>query len=394
MYCQRCGAKVEENQKFCNKCGNNLTVSQISSQNINSLRVNKKMIFVGTGIGISILTIIIACILVFSKQSQDYYSINIYENYEEKDEEQSKTAEIKKDEKKSKTGKYRTVIITDNTYSGVKIRNASDAYDLIIEDSIGQKETTPKEIKSIEESIINKYGITAVNFAELDTEFAKEIVNVLDEIYNEYPSIRGHLTNISLTNSTMSEDYIAAFMPIFQFATSDTDLTYPWVIKTQVVLNSRYFLNPERLKISVTDGADSGHFPPNATIYSPIAHEFGHYLSFLAMIKQYNTDSILLIDANNLNDLFAIQEDFSEGSFSLKMIEEAYKNYKNDTNTKLTIDEWRATISNYAITKDNSGNYIYDETIAESFHDVYLNKENAQDASKYIVSVLKKYLES
>lgn len=394
MYCQRCGAKVEENQKFCNKCGNNLTVSQISSQNINSLRVNKKMIFVGTGIGISILTIIIACILVFSKQSQDYYSINIYENYEEKDEEQSKTAEIKKDEKKSKTGKYRTVIITDNTYSGVKIRNASDAYDLIIEDSIGQKETTPKEIKSIEESIINKYGITAVNFAELDTEFAKEIVNVLDEIYNEYPSIRGHLTNISLTNSTMSEDYIAAFMPIFQFAISDTDLTYPWVIKTQVVLNSRYFLNPERLKISVTDGADSGHFPPNATIYSPIAHEFGHYLSFLAMIKQYNTDSILLIDANNLNDLFAIQEDFSEGSFSLKMIEEAYKNYKNDTNTKLTIDEWRATISNYAITKDNSGNYIYDETIAESFHDVYLNKENAQDASKYIVSVLKKYLES
>lgn len=394
MYCQRCGAKVEENQKFCNKCGNNLTVSQISSQNINSLRVNKKMIFVGTGIGISILTIIIACILVFSKQNQDYYSINIYENYEEKDEEQSKTAEIKKDEKKSKTGKYRTVIITDNTYSGVKIRNASDAYDLIIEDSIGQKETTPKEIKAIEESIINKYGITAVNFAELDTEFAKEIVNVLDEIYNEYPSIRGHLTNISLTNSTMSEDYIAAFMPIFQFATSDTELTYPWVIKTQVILNSRYFLNPERLKISVTDGADSGHFPPNATIYSPIAHEFGHYLSFLAMIKQYNTDSILLIDDNNLNDLFAIQEDFSEGSFSLKMIEEAYKNYKNDTNTKLTIDEWRATISNYAVTKDNSGNYIYDETIAESFHDVYLNKENAQDASKYIVSVLKKYLES
>ena len=37
---------------------------------------------------------------------------------------------------------------------------------------------------------------------------------------------------------------------------------------------------------------------------------------------------------------------------------------------------------------------IYDETIAEAFHDVYLNKDNAKDASKYIVSILKKKLES
>ena len=46
------------------------------------------------------------------------------------------------------------------------------------------------------------------------------------------------------------------------------------------------------------------------------------------------------------------------------------------------------------IAKDNDGEYIYDETIAEAFHDTYLNKDNAIDASKYIIKVLKKYLEN
>ena len=76
------------------------------------------------------------------------------------------------------------------------------------------------------------------------------------------------------------------------------------------------------------------------------------------------------------------------------MLQEAYNNYKSDTNTTLSFDEWRGTISGYALAKDNNGEYIYDETIAEAFHDTYLNKDNARDASKYIIKVLKKYLEN
>ena len=76
------------------------------------------------------------------------------------------------------------------------------------------------------------------------------------------------------------------------------------------------------------------------------------------------------------------------------MINEAYEKYKKDTNSTMSLDEWRGTISNYALAKNNSGEYIYDETIAESFHDVYLNRDNASTASKYIVSVLKEKLGS
>ena len=178
-------------------------------------------------------------------------------------------------------------------------------------------------------------------------------------------------------------------MPVFNFATSDSSSTYPWVIKTQVLLNTSYFLNKEKLEASVIDGSSTGHFPKNSTIYSPVAHELGHYLSFLAMMKNYKLDSILLVDSSNVSTFYSLYNDFGKGNYSLTMIKEAYENYKKDTNTTMSLDEWRGTISNYALAKDNSGEYIYDETIAESFHDVYLNGDNASDASKYIVSVLK-----
>ena len=55
-------------------------------------------------------------------------------------------------------------------------------------------------------------------------------------------------------------------------------------------------------------------------------------------------------------------------------------------------DNFRASISSYAMAKDGTGNYIYDETIAEAFHDIYLNGNNAKPASRYIFAVLKSKL--
>lgn len=403
MFCPKCGRKVDDNQAYCNLCGNNLqgvlNNNQINEQykfnmNINTNN-NTKMIIMGVVIGVTILLVMFMSILIFGSPNY-YFSTEAYENNtnvanRNNDNKDTNTNESKKTQKK---GKYTTVINTENTYSGIKIKNEKDAYGLIAKDSLNQKYSTSKEIKDIENEIIKEYGITAVNLCELDIEFAREIEKVFEKIYNEYPSVRGDLTNLSLVNAPITESYIAAFMPIFNFATSDTSTGYPWVIKTQVLLNTMYFLNTARLEASVIDASNTGHFPPNATIYSPVAHELGHYLSFLALMKHNNVDSILLIDNNKLEEFYAVYDDFSKGEFSLLMIEEAYNNYKKDKNTTLTIDEWRATISNYAVARDKNGEYIYDETIAEAFHDVYLNGDNAKDASKYVISVLKKHLES
>ena len=100
-----------------------------------------------------------------------------------------------------------------------------------------------------------------------------------------------------------------------------------------------------------------------------------------------------MIDNNNIETFYDVYSDFDDGKYSLAMITEAYNNYKNEVGTTLDIDAWRGQISDYAVAKDNNGNYIYDETIAEAFHDVYLNGDNANIVSKYVVNVLKSKLE-
>ena len=387
MFCNKCGNKLEPNSKFCNKCGNKITTE---AQKENSLEfaknLSKKIVSNKNKIIILVIFVVAISLIILgiNKNKKYYFDIN---------EEKPNNEIIQVSNESPKKSKYKTVIVYDNTYSGVEIKGKQDALNLIQKDSISQKDNCPTQIRQVEDQMIKDYDITAINLCEMDVDFAKELGNVFKKIYKDYPSVKGYFTNLTLVNVSMTDSYIAAFMPVFNFATSNTENTYPWVIKTQMLLNTSYFLNKDRLEASVTDGSNSGHFPKNSTIYSPVAHELGHYLSFLAMMKHYKLSSILLIDNNNLNSFYKLYGDFGEGNYSLTMIKEAYENYKKDNNDNINLDEWRGTISNYALAKDNSGDYIYDETIAESFHDVYLNGNQASDASKYIVEVLKEKLE-
>lgn len=399
MFCNKCGNEVDQNQEFCNKCGNRLIYNapiedEENSNNYNyNTNVNKRNIAIPILITILIIVLIIGVFVYFiisNNNKNNYYFSE--SNIENTDIEQTPVVQASTTSG-SKTGKYSTAIITDNVYSGISVKNIDDARKLINQDSINQKKSDyPKEIMDIENEIINKYSITAVNLKEMDVEFAKELESVIKKIYEDYPGARGYLTNLTLTNLDMSQSgVIALFMPIFTFGTSNTTTTRPWVIKTQVQLNAKYFLNPERIDVAVETSSKAGHFPKNATKYSPVAHEFGHYLSFIALLNHYSTNSILVIEDNQIQNYYDIYKDFGNGTFSKKMLEEAYQNYLS-SNQSIGFDEWRGQISEYALAKDATGNYIYDETVAEAFHDVYLNGNNANIASKYIVEVLKKYI--
>lgn len=405
MFCNKCGNEVEQNQEFCNKCGNRLIYNAPMNEEENNINynenynynynnnINKRNIAIPILITILIIVLIIGVfvyIIISNNNKNNYYFSE--SNIETTDTGQTPVVQAGTNSS-SKTGKYSTAIITDNVYSGISVKNVDDARKLINQDSINQKKNDyPKEIMDIENEIISKYSITAVNLKEMDVEFAKELESVIKKIYEDYPGARGYLTNLTLTNLDMSQSgVIALFMPIFTFGTSNTSTTRPWVIKTQVQLNAKYFLNPERIDVAVETSSKAGHFPKNATKYSPVAHEFGHYLSFIALLNHYSTNSILVIEDNQLQNYYDIYKDFGNGTFSKKMLDEAYQNYLS-SNPNIGFDEWRGQISEYALAKDATGDYIYDETVAEAFHDVYLNGNKANIASKYIVEVLKKYI--
>lgn len=381
MTCNRCGASCDSSERFCHSCGNNLTPQvnnyyqkQIYQTNTKDNKISDKILYMISGV-IIVTTIIITVLIVNSGNNDVYFDDN--RRIEEENTEVNNNGI--------------TSIKTDNVYY-LDINNELEARKQISDDSTNQKGKCSKKIIEIENRIVKNYNITAVNLCEMDLNFAKEVENVVKTIYNNYPSARGYLTNLSLINTTMSDNYIACFMPIFQFIYPLNGNTYPITNKTQIFLNSSYFLNSKYLSDSMKNASLSGHFPKNTTRSSSVAHEFGHYLSFVSMLKKYGVNDILTLTEENMPKIYTIAIDFSNGDNSLNIITEAYNNYKNKYNSSISLDEFRSSISAYAVAKDNNGKYIYDETIAESFHDVYLNGNNAAKASIEVVAVLNERL--
>ena len=331
---------------------------------------------------------IIVVFVVISANNKDYYF-----STDEEQNLQSYNGVSKSKQEGNVSGLGVTSVIYDNQYlKQMVFSSVDDVNELIVSDSVKQKDVCPNDVKAIENEIINNYEIVAVNFCEIDKELATELRNVIAYIYNEFPNARNYLTNVTIANVGDNENFIAAFMPVFTFATSNTTSGYPVAIKTQIILNAKYFLNPTKLKNSVSSGDASGYFPHNSNSSSTVAHEFGHYLSYVAMLNYYNTRKLNYVTADDSRTLYDVYTDFNKGNFSYKLLQEAYGEYQKNYLSVGTFDDFRKSISGYAMAKDKNGEYIYDETIAEAFHDYYLNGENAKAASKTIVEVLKSKL--
>ena len=255
--------------------------------------------------------------------------------------------------------------------------------------NIQKQKCNNNKIDSIESDFEKKYNIEAINLCELDEETMSHIQNVLDFIYTEFPNTKGYITNLALVNEEDTSGYIVAFMPSFAFASSNTLTSYPTVKKTQVLFNASYFLNTDRLKASISSASRSGWFVSNASVESLIAHEFGHYLSFLISMKEYKMDDIVLIKQSKSSAYNKLLSSYNSGSYAQEIIKEAYENFKKDTGMDISVTEFRSSISEYAMATNDKGEYIFDETIAEAMDDYYANRDNLSEASRYIIEVLK-----
>ena len=287
------------------------------------------------------------------------------------------------------TSNEETSIVYDYQYFEQLIFNSEeDVRRLVSSDSNKQKGNCMPSVMSIENEIINNYGIVAVNLCEMPVHMAEELIDVVAYIYANFPTAREYLTNLTIAN-VGANTYIAAFMPVFTFGTSKTSTGYPVAIKTQIILNAKYFLNIDKLNNSVEYGVKSGYFPRNANRSSAVAHEFGHYLSYVALLNHYNTNRLNFVRASQSDLLYRVYDDFNNGNYSLQILKDAYNRYQKMYGDDISFDDFRKSISTYAVARDKSGAYVYDETIAEAFHDVYLNGENAAIASRVIFSELK-----
>ena len=346
---------------------------------------NNKLLFKFLGyMLIGIVIVSIGAFVIYSIFNTDYRFSDSENTYNEND-------------KKTYVG-TKTVVEYDTRYKRVNINSKKDATDLISKHAESQKtkkECSNVEIKNIESELEEAYQVPAVNLCELNTNTANYLSNLIKYVYTNYPNVKGYITNLTLANiPTEESDFIASFVPSFTFATSDSKTSFPFVIKTSLLLNSKYYLDDKALNNIVDSSAGSGYFVPNATGESIIAHEMGHYLSFVALLKSKNITENMYISNEYFKKYYEILTEYDKGNFAKKVLEEAYHDYVKANNIigNYKFDDFRGLISSYAVVNDSKGNPIYDETIAESFHDVYVNKEKARKESIAIINTLNKYL--
>ncbi len=383
MKCIHCEAEIESDDNFCPKCGHwtphgyDFLKDQTNIEMIahgESIKQSNRLVLLMSLFVIGCLTF---TIMMFIRGESLFLPFSY----------------LKKQWNNYMYGYNTSAIKTDNKYDKIEINTYEDAISFIKKDF--QKQTficrEDNELFKIEDELEKNYQIPNVVFCDMPYEEASKIKKVIDRMYFLFPNIEGALTNITITNA--SHEYIARFQPMYQFVNIEEDITkYNKVNKTQILLNSYYFLNEEMLDNSIQSTVGENWYVEDATWESSIAHEIGHYISFVLLLKENKLANITLVNSSNYQSITNVLNSFEKGNYQQDILNTALNNYNTRYNTKLDLTEFALTISRYASEKDDNGNLIYDEIIAEAIHDYYLHDDNMQSSSAEIIKIIKEML--
>lgn len=385
MKCIYCNVEIESDDNFCWKCGHWTAKGYSFLKN----EENIKMIMNGDavkqderfsilmsllGIGFILFT---AMMLI---RGNDLFKPFIY---------------LKKQATNYIYGYNTSIIKTDNKYSNETINTYDDAIELIKKDFDEQSWLCENdiEISKVEYELQENFSIPSVSFCDAPYDVTLKLKDVISKMYGLFPNIQGSLTNITITNASSSSEYIAYFQPLYQFVNINEDINLlNKVNKTQILLNSYYFLNKEMLESNLETIVGENWYVNDATWESTIAHEWGHYISFVILLKENGLSNITFETSTNQTQIQNIIEIFNNGTHSNQLVNESLLNFNSKYNLNYDIDTFASTISKYASTKDKKGNIIADETIAEAIHDYYLHGNNMKASSREIVNVIKNRL--
>lgn len=291
-----------------------------------------------------------------------------------------------------------TKVRHDQLYLG-EINDIDDAKKLIAEYADMQRERyeNPK-INDIELSLQKKYDISGVNLGEMDIDTAKDIQKGVEYMYDTYPILKGTLNTLTVANFTGSDLGIVALTQTTDFIRVSQDLETPKVIRNEILLNANTFFNRDMLLQSCKEKTESGYWCKNATDPSKIiVHELGHQLVNVLRAKKTgfvtgNTYLPCVVTDANYDQYVeyewagtALRQDVET-----ELVNNAYKTWSATQSG--SEEDFRRSISEYAVGVKSDLGISYHETIAEAISDVYCNGKDASMASLLIVEEINKML--
>ena len=383
---EKCDAiDIEKDDNFCYKCGEWTTNGYRFLNDKNnvrniangpSVRQSGRLVLLGSLLAVSFIIFFVMLII----RGNDLFRPYFY---------------LKKQVNNYFYGYNTTLMNTTNIYNQKNVESYEDAISFIKKDLTDQDVFcfNSTEVSILANKLEDEYLIPSVSLCDMSLDEANKIKNVIDKIYSLFPNIKGSLTNITITNNKPKDEYIARFQPLYQFININEKIeVFNKVNKTQILLNSYYFLNEDNLNEPLSKVVGEDWYVKGATWESTIAHEFGHYVSFVTLLRKYNVENITFVTKDSYKEIDDILNEFNSGAHSDLLLKEALDNYNNKYNLSMTIDEFALTISKYAASKDKDGNIVADEVIAEAVHDYFIHGDNMKQTSREIINVLKSRL--
>lgn len=244
-------------------------------------------------------------------------------------------------------------------------------------------------IKVIEKRIENESGIFAVNLGEMDEETALDIEKAVKYMFERYPQLKGNLTNITLANLDSFTSGHIAITQNREFIINGEITVTPYVLKHEIVLAAAYFLRRDILLKTCEDGVAKGHWPKGMNVSAIIVHELGHQVLNVYAMKNFGFEHPYYITDDN-EDAFSQYVTDSlkvNQTVSKSVVDNAYEDWLSKNQGK-SYEDFCLEISGYATGVQDDGGISYPETVAEALTDIYLNGDNASEASKCIEKVL------
>lgn len=295
------------------------------------------------------------------------------------------------DKELEKTNKSKqTVVEYDVTYTK-EVASIEQAITEIKEEAERQrKKYNNPEVRKLETEMEEKYDIISVVLGEMDIETAKIVDNALETTLRIFPKIKGSFTNITIGNSISREPNAFARVKPYIFILPTNSAEYPLVIKNDILLEARYFLNPTRMKNAIASNAALGYWDKDSTIESLIAHELGHALVDLIRANRYGITNTLYVLEDNYQNYIKFLTDRLE--INQTTAKEIVTNALGKCDENLTMEQFLSSISGYAASKnENTGGYNYEEACAEAYADYYIHGKDCDKASKLILAEIITY---
>lgn len=267
------------------------------------------------------------------------------------------------------------------------VESESAAKQAIIDYGVLQRQNySNPEVERIELQMEKNYDILAVNLGEMDVETAKDVNAAFEYMYQTYPELQGTLTNITIGNLENFGD--TALTRTREFIINGESGNCPFVIKREIILGAAKFLKRNQLLKTCEEQASIGYWPANSNISSIVVHELGHHLMDVYTASQFGFSGYYVTEENadafwkyNSDSLKVNQ------TVSQEVLQVAYERWTKEYGHEGSLEEFQASISEYARGVQADGGISYSETVAEAVADVYLNGKQAADASQLIVEI-------